>query len=396
MNLPLEGLRVVELATYVAAPTCGKLLADLGAQVIKVEAPQGDAWRYSLSNDPNHNPRFDLCNGGKKSVVLDLKTDGDRRALETLIAGADIFLTNTRPKSLHRLGLSHDALRERYPSLIYAAITGYGEQGPEADLPGFDTVAYWARSGFMTDMSISTGQNYPVDTPVGVGDSITGMALYASILAALLQRQQTGLGDYVTVSLFNMGIWAAGGSIILSQYPGVTFPRTREQCFPESAAYRCADGEWVQLCIMEFDRYGPALFRALGYPDLLKDPRYASLEKRMNYNGELVALAEKAFRKKTAEQWVEELSALDIVCCRMPHFSDVPNSRQAWANGYLERLEYPDGRNFCIPCSPIRLGSRGVCHLSPAPALGADTEMICSALWQNCEDAETSDTQEKN
>ena len=185
---PLEGLRVVELTTYVAAPTCGKLLRDQGAEVIKVEAPRGDAWRYNFALSDHPNPRFHICNAGKKSIVLDLKTEEGLASLHKLIARADVFITNTRSQSLIRLGLDHDTLCERYPRLIYAFLSGYGEAGPDADLPGFDTVAYWAKSGFMADMSISTGHNYPVDSPVGVGDSVTGMTLYAGVMTALLQR----------------------------------------------------------------------------------------------------------------------------------------------------------------------------------------------------------------
>lgn len=377
---PLEGLRVVELTTYVAAPTCGKLLRDQGAEVIKVEAPRGDAWRYNFALSDHPNPRFHICNAGKKSIVLDLKTEEGLAALHKLVARADVFITNTRSQSLIRLGLDHDTLCERYPRLIYAFLSGYGEAGPDADLPGFDTVAYWAKSGFMADMSISTGHNYPVDSPVGVGDSVTGMTLYAGVMTALLQRERTGRGDYVTASLYNTGIWAVSGSIILSQYPSVTMPRTRDTCFPESSAYRCADGEWLQLCILEFDRYAPSLFAALGYPDILKDPRYSTFEARLVHNGELVALAEEVFATKTVEEWLDILRPLDIVCCRIAHFADIPHSEQAWANDYLERLSYGGGDDYVVPRSPIRMGSRPTAPLEECPALGADTAAVLAEL----------------
>ena len=377
---PLEGLRVVELTTYVAAPTCGKLLRDQGAEVIKVEAPRGDAWRYNFALSDHPNTRFHICNAGKKSIVLDLKTEEGLASLHKLIARADVFITNTRSQSLIRLGLDHDTLCERYPRLIYAFLSGYGEAGPDADLPGFDTVAYWAKSGFMADMSISTGHNYPVDSPVGVGDSVTGMTLYAGVMTALLQRERTGRGDYVTASLYNTGIWAVSGSIILSKYPSVTMPRTRDTCFPESSAYRCADGEWLQLCILEFDRYAPSLFAALGYPDILKDPRYSTFEARLVHNGELVALAEEVFATKTVEEWLDILRPLDIVCCRIAHFADIPHSEQAWANDYLERLSYGGGDDYVVPSSPIRMGSRPTAPLEECPALGADTAAVLAEL----------------
>ena len=378
-KLPLEGLKVLELTTYVAAPTCGKLLGDQGADVIKVEPPQGDAWRYSLARERT-NPRFHICNAGKRSVVLDLKTEAGMSAMMRLMAQADIFITNTRSRSLARLGLDYETLRVRFPRLIYALLTGYGEQGPEANLPGFDTVAYWAKSGFMRDMSIDTGNSYPVDAPVGVGDSVTGLALYGAILTALFRRERTGEGDFVTTSLYNTGIWAVSGSIVLSQYPDVHLPRPRNRCSPEGTSYRCADGDWIQLCILEFDRYAPTLFEALGYPGILNDPKFSTFEARTIHNEELLRLAEQVFATKTVDEWLSILQPLDIVCCRIAHFSDVPHSEQAWANGYVERVSYPDGNEYVIPRSPLRMASQPLMPLRPAPGLGADTAAVLAEL----------------
>ena len=375
----LDGLRVVELATYVAAPTCAKLLADMGAEVIKIDSPAGDPWRYGLEGLDRVCPRFEVCNSGKKSVVLNLKTPEGKAAILELIAEADVFVTNNRRQALQRLGLDHDTLRARFPKLIYAWLTGYGEKGPEADLPGFDASAFWAKSGFMADMIVKTPGSYPMNTPLGVGDTITGSILYSSILAALIRRMQTGQGDFVTASLYNAGIWAACGMIAVEQRSR-RMPVTREQCSAESTTYQCADGQWIMTCILEYDRYAPAFYAALGYPGLLEDPRFDTPLKRYQRNGELQEIAAAAFAAKTSDEWLRILSERDIVTTRVEHFADVPNSEQAWANGYLDRVRYDNGEEYIYPSPPFHMESQAPSRLSAAPRLGADTEEVLAKL----------------
>lgn len=376
----LSGFKVVELATYVAAPTCGKLLADLGAEVIKIESPAGDPWRYGAEGPGRVCPRFEVCNSGKRSVVLNLKTPEGMDAMYRLLAQADIFVTNSRRKALLRRGLDWDTLRTRFPSLIYAWLSGYGAEGPEADLPAFDAAAFWAQSGYMADLIIQTGESYPMNTPLGVGDTITGTMLYASVLAAVIRRMQTGEGDFVTTSLYNAGIWAACGMVAVQQHSAFPMPIKREWCRPEGASYRCADGEWVLICILEYERYVPAFFETLGLPGLLEDPRFDTPEKRFIHNGELLGLAAAAFAQKPADEWVRILSERDIVCTRIEHFANVPKSEQAWANGYLDRVVYGNGEEYVYPSPPFRMASQQPARLSPAPKLGADTQGVLSTL----------------
>lgn len=378
----LAGLKVVELATYVAAPTCSKLLADMGAEVIKIESPSGDPWRYGAEAPGQVCPRFEVCNSGKKSVVLNLKTPEGMDAIIKLIAAADIFVTNNRRKALQRLGLDHDTLRARFPKLIYAWLTGYGEKGPEADLPGFDAAAFWAKSGFMADMSVKTPAGYyPLNSPLGVGDTITGAMLYTSVLTALIRRAQTGEGDFVTTSLFNAGIWSACGMIAVQQHNTThPLPAARSQCRPEGTTFQCADGQWIMMCILEYDRYAPAFYAALGYPGLLESSKFDTPQKRSLHNSELLDLASAAFARKTSDEWLRIMSDLDIVCTRVEHFADVPKIEQAWANDYLDRVQYPNGEEYIYPSPPFRLESQPLSRLSPAPRLGADTQAVLSAL----------------
>ena len=377
---PLEGLFVVELSTYVAAPTCAKLLADMGAEVIKIEGPGGDAWRGVAGGVYYENPCFDYCNTGKKNIVLDLKAPEGMEALMRLLARADIFITNVRGQSRKKLGLDSETIRAKFPSLIYAALTGYGEKGAEANVPSFDSVAFWARSGFMADMGVKTEHSYPVTSPIGMGDSVTGMILYAGILTALIRRQQTGEGDYVSASLYNAALWSAGGMVLPAQDPWVKSPTTREQCRPEWSAFLCKDGEWLQMSIMNARQQIYEFYEVLGYPDILKDPRYATEEGRIKNNADLLKLAEKTFITKTTAEWEALFSAVDVACVKLNHFVDVPTNQQAWDNDYLQHFRYPSGKERVMPVSPVRMESQGVCYAQPARLFGQDTAQVLAEV----------------
>ena len=201
MQAPLSGIKVLDLSTYVAAPVCCRLLADMGAKVIKVERPDGDTWRTTGKAyvpdrfSDGENPVFDIYNSGKQHIALDLKTPQGKEVFWRLLEQADVFVTNTRPAALRRLGISYEDLKKQFPKLIYGIVLGYGEEGPEKDKPAFDTTGFWSKSGFLRDMA-TMGEHYaPVNPPFGVGDTITGYLLMGEICAALYRRSQTGLGD---------------------------------------------------------------------------------------------------------------------------------------------------------------------------------------------------------
>jgi len=224
MNKPLSGIRVLEFSTFVAAPVCARMMADLGAEVIKVERPEGDPWRItgvsyiSSRFSDRQNPVFDIYNSGKKHVALNLKTPEGMEAFHKLLENSDVLITNTRPKALHKLGLDYEDLKERYPKLIYAILLGYGEKGPDKDMPAFDTSAFWARGGFLRDMSLA-GEHYnPVEPPSSMGDTVSGYLLLAEVCAALYRRSQTGLGDCVRSGLLHNSIFTMGTMNIITQY----------------------------------------------------------------------------------------------------------------------------------------------------------------------------------
>ena len=269
MDKPLEGIKVVELSTYVAAPSTARMLADMGAEVIKVETVTGDQWRAQgrlfLNTTDDENPYFDIYNIGKKCISINIKDPEGKELMEKLIADADIFITNTRANSLKKLGFDSETLRAKYPRLIFASIDGYGPQGPEAGKPGFDNLAFWARSGFMSDIPIKTEDSYPLPVTSGVGDCVTGGFLLANICTALYKRQITGEGDSICVSLYNCGIWVMSAMMLRADpHYGGHYPVGPNCGDPLTYSYKCSDGEQVIISERIYEKDAPLIYELLG------------------------------------------------------------------------------------------------------------------------------------
>lgn len=386
MTKPLEGIRVIELSTYVAAPVTARLLADLGAQVIKVEHPKGDTWRVTGQSflphyyTPEENPVFDIYNSGKQHIALNLKAPEGMEVFHKLLASADVFITNTRPAALKRLGLSYDDLKETYPKLVYSIVLGYGENGPDAEMPAFDTSAFWARSGFLQDLSLKKEDFTPVEPPYSMGDTVTGYLLMGEICAALFRRSQTGKGDYVRSSLFHNGIFTTGTMSLIAQKPhGRAYPNTRASFGANSGDFRCSDGQWVFLSGYSPERY-PVFYEMIGRPELSTDPRFATAQARRENAALLYEIVRDAMLTNTAEYWLQKAKTCDLPMVRMKHFSEVSEDQQAWANGYLEHVTFRNGREGVMPSSPIEMDSVGTVTTKSAPAIGADTEKLLAEL----------------
>lgn len=377
----LAGFRVVELTNYVAAPMCGRMLEDYGAEVIKIERPSGDTWRaFGGPPDENEKPLFDVLNSGKKSVVLNLKDPAEKEKLFKLLETADVFLTNSRMPALKKLGIDPETLREKFPSLVYGLITGYGIEGKDKDEPGFDSVSFWGRGGFLKGLSF-TDFNHPIQYPVGVGDSITGSMLVSGILAALLKRSRTGKGDFVTISLLGAALWCLNVMVPMTQPKyGLKYPFSMAEANPWAYSYQCADGEWLQIGIMEYARYVPLMAEALGVPDLTHDPRFADEASAAANRVELIEIFERQFKTKTCAEWLELFKPLDIVCCYLPDIADVIKDEQAWANGNLQQFTMPSGNTCVMSCPPVRFGSTGSMKSKFGPRLGEHTEEVLDGL----------------
>lgn len=382
MHKPLEGIRVLELTTFVAAPVCGRLLADLGADVIKIERPDGDAWRETGKNynprfNDDANPVFDIYNSGKRFVSLNLKTPEGMQVFRGLLAQTDIFITNTRPQALKRLGISYEDLKEEFPALIYAIVLGYGEEGPDADKPAFDTTAFWARSGFLRDQSLVTGDYVPVTPPFSAGDTVTGMMLMGEICAALVNRFRTGKGDCVRSGLYHNSIFTLGTMEIIAQKPwGRQFPTDRLNASVPGGLYQCADGEWIFIAIGYAPAYLPALYKMIGREELKEDPRFLTQAARMENKQALYETFRDAFLTRDSEIWVSMAGEYDLPLVRLNHYSDVTADEQAWANGYLEHVNFRSGMEAVMPSSPIDMDSVGPLQTHCAPHIGADTEAV--------------------
>lgn len=275
MNKPLEGLFVVELTTYWAAPSAGEFLRCLGARVVKIETGKaGDSVRYwgrtcGMPIEANENPSFDLFNGGKEFMHMDLNDPEHERVLHNMLAKADVFLTSMRLGGLKKHSLDYDTLKEKYPRLVMAHATGYGcKDGPLSAAPGLDAVAFFAMNGLISDLRLNPDDS-PICPPTGMGDLTTGMPLFGAIMTALFARERTGKGDYVSASLYGTGNWVTSAINSGTQYFN-PWPRSRFTQSPMGQAFETKDGKFVQIFVNEYERYFPVFCKAFNIEDMLE------------------------------------------------------------------------------------------------------------------------------
>ena len=392
MSKPLSGIKVVELASFVAAPVVGRLLSDLGAEVIKIEPANGDGWRlngmgYLPQFSKEENPIFDIYNTGKKFISLNLKVPEGKDALFALLEETDIFITNTRPAALRRLGLHYDDLKARFPRLIYALVLGYGEKGPDKDTPAFDTTAFWSRGGFLRDLAPNSSDYYPINPPSGVGDTVTGYLLLAEITTALYNRTTTGKGDFVRSTLYHNAVFCFGTMQIQTQKPfGKVYPKARHELGAPGGNYQCSDGEWI-ICITIDETAVKKACRILGLNQLLDDPGFAP-DKRWSNMHIYYPMFREAFLSRPSDYWLRVAAENDLTVMRMCHFSEISEDPQAWANDYLERVRFPNGNVDIMPASPIEMDSCIPPKTVPSPWIGADTATVLAQLGYNEEQIE--------
>ncbi len=380
---PLEGVKVIELATFVAGPACARALADWGAEVIKVENPIGDPLRrvgfnteMPITNDEN--PCFDLSNIGKKGVALNLKTSSGMEALHKLIATADIFITNTREKSLVKLGLDYEHLKARYPQLIVAQVLGYGENGPLKDKRGFDFTCYYARGGLLgTFYEKGTSRINPVPQ---FGDNQVAMAMAGGILAALYKKEKTGVGDRVTVSIYQAAIYAFNLTITASQY-GFSYPVSRKAVAnPFLNTYPTKDERWLQLAGPEYNRFFPIIMKAIGREDLAVNEKYSTVNAITGHTAEMIAIVEQQIMQKTADEWLDIFEKCDVPCEKALLWDEIANDEQAWANGYLHEMHYPNGNVRTLVDTPVSFNSIVKPEHIRGPLLGENNVEILKSI----------------
>ena len=377
----LEGVRIVELSTFLAASTTGRLLAELGAEVIKVETIGGDTYRHigpsmSCPITDGANPAFDEHNACKKFVSLNLRSEKGMSIMHELLATADVFLTNTRTQALKSMKLYWDDLKDKYPCLIFAHVLGYGEKGPRANTPGFDYTAFWARGGMMRDMAPKG--SYPCTNLVGVGDHAVSLGLAGTIMGSLYRREKTGRGEKLDSSLTQMSCWLNMSSLQTAFY-GTDVQR--DHFHPKQALtnhYMCKDGEWIFLSCTDYRRlFAKLVTEALERPDLLEDERFNTFEASLQNKVELVEEFDKIFLTRTRDEWDEALNRADIAHEIIQGFKDVLTDPQVRENNYLYIYEYADGTQTPVTPPPIHVGTEESYldyEFYPAKAIGADND----------------------
>lgn len=369
MYKPLEGINVLDLCLAGSGPSCTKLLAEFGANVIWVEALGGTSTRAVH--------KYDFYCTGKRALTLNLKSPEGKEAITRILKDTDVFVSNYRPKGLRNLGLTYEEVKAIRPDIIYATLTGFGEEGAEANNAGYDPVAFWAKGGLLRDIAEKGSLVVP---PIAVGDITAGEGLFGGICAALIGRAKTGEGCHVFTSLLAQAVYLNHDALIETQY-GEEYPKTRLE--PRRSmlnTYQCSDGKWITMTITDkFDKYFDALLRAIGREDLVGDPRWQKIEDTM-YEGapELVKIFDEAFAKMTQEEALEALHSIDAPVDKVQSTEELLKDPQVLANKYVYKLEATvpptdtaDSQIY-VPASPIKFNTidSGVIDQTRGPRLG--------------------------
>jgi crotonobetainyl-CoA:carnitine CoA-transferase CaiB-like acyl-CoA transferase len=394
MTGALNGIKIVEVAQWAAAPMGGRLLADLGADVIHVENPvTGDAHRYFQSTPDNPltagrgvpsriNYNWELYNINKRGITLNLAAEQGREVIYKLIEQADVFISNLRPYELEKFHLEYGTLNNINPRLIFASLTGYGLAGPDKNSPGYDIISYWSRAAIP----------YLLDAlgfRPAIGDNLGGLMLAFGIMTALFAREKTGLGQMVDTSLFNLGVFQMSfdisGALVEKKEFTEFKPKGREDSMnPLVGVFPTKDGRaFVLMCLLP-DQYWPKVCRALGREDLIDDPRFNTFEARAKNRMELFGLMDAAFLSKTLADW-KPLFA-EIPSAAMQNLMEVINDPHARANGYYVTLDHPNYGPMEVVAPPVKFSRTPASVRTAAPEFGQHTEEVLQELGYAWED----------
>ena len=390
------GVRVVELAQWVFVPVAGALMADWGAEVIKIEHPRGgDGYRGLVTPSSGRgdvNYSMEMANRNKKSVAIDLKTDAGRSVLLKLIGQADVFLTNFLPSVLDRLGLGVDELRAINPRLIYVRGHGYGVRGEDADTPAYDSTSFWAR-GAIEETLAPQGLPEPIPQRGAVGDRYAGTQLAFGIAGALFRRERSGESSVVDVSLLGTALWMIG-SDALAQMQGayrqsapLGQPRTSLPN-PLAANYMCADGRWLMICCLQPDKYWVDVCNLLDRADLLADDRFGSMNDRAANSAALVHELEAAFKARPLAYWKAPLNAARIPWGPYQRIDELLEDPAVIANGYIGTASRSDGSTFPLPAGAVQFDEQPAA-LYACPDLGEHTDEVLATLGYSWDDIVT-------
>ena len=380
---PMRGVKVVELGVWLAGPAASGILADWGADVVKIEPPSGDPCRmfqWMLGGDMPTNPVFEMDNRSKKGIAVDLGTDDGLAIAVELLADADVFVTNLRVGALKRLGLDHASIGERLPRLVYCQITGYGSEGPDADRAAFDIAAFWARSG-VAGLLTPPGGDPPFQRG-GMGDHSTGMAAAAAVSAALFDRERTGLGQLVETSLMRQGAYTISFDLNLLLMWGTTLEIGERTSMrnPAMNNYTAGCGRRFWIVGLEGERHWPPLARAVGHPEWLDDERFAQPRERAANASELISMLDGIFATRTLDEWTEVFATEpDFFWAPINSPDDLLADPAFHGSGAL--IDVPDDvSSTTMVATPVDFHGTPWAARSTAPTIGQHTREVLVAM----------------
>jgi crotonobetainyl-CoA:carnitine CoA-transferase CaiB-like acyl-CoA transferase len=382
---PLDDIKVLEIANWIAAPSATALMADMGANVIKVEPPTGDTMRNKLRQPvwpegvTPTDVTFQLDNRGKQSIAIDLRDERGVALVHRLALEADVLVTNLLPERLTRYGLRIESLRQEHPALILAVVSGQGSSGPEANKLAFDTTAFFGRGAVLS--LIGEPGDPPHHPRPGQGDHPTGLALLVGILAALRVRDRTGQGQVVETALLRTAAWTIGvdmaAALVDRRQPG---RRGRKQAVsPMNTRYECADGTWL-IMSSHNQAVWPVFCEAVGRPDLITDPRSETPLLRFTNAEELISILDGVFAAHPYEHWATRLADTGIIWSEVADLPTLVDDPQARAMGMFAEIEHPTAGRFETLEAPFSLSDSDVSVRGPAPSIGQDTDAVLLEL----------------
>ena len=387
MSGPLDGIRIVDWTIWQQGPVATQMLADLGAEVIKIEERErGDPGRGivavagSSTVKGGRNYYFEANNKHKKSIALNLKQPEAREIVHRLAARSDVFVQNFRKGVAQRLGLGYAELAALNPRIIYASASGYGPEGPDSGEPSFDYLGQ-ARSGIMN--AIGTGSTAPTYVYGGIADQMGAIMLAYGVLAALFARERTGIGQEVDASHLGSMMALQGLNVVARTIMGKEFPRnTRANAYnPLWNHYRCADDKWISLAMLQPDRYWKNFCEVVGKPELIEDPRFAEAKVRGKNSAAVVAIFDEVFAARPRDEWMRVLkSSGDFIYTIVNSVSDLPDDPQVRANGYVVDYDHPELGNLTLLGMPVKLSVTPGDARGHAPELGEHTELLLTEM----------------
>jgi len=385
----LDGIRVIDAANFIAGPVSTTVMADFGADVIKIEPPTGDVYRVRGVGYPSspYNFPWIVDNRSKRGVAIDLRTKDGQAVLHRLVSTADVFVTNLPLDARPRLGVRYEDLAPHNSRLIYASLTAYGETGEEAGRPGFDSTALWARTGLM-DLVRPSPESPPARALPGMGDHPTGMSLFGAIMAALYQRERTGRGGMVSTSLMANGLWWNAIQVqgILCGARTPTRPAREDAASALANLYRCRDGRWFLMTITGAELHWDAFARCIERADLITDPRFATVATRRTNVRALVAILDEVFATKDWAEWRRILETSGIVFGVVATLDDILTDEQMVKSGALVPIDDPRAGAALTVSSPIAIEGQEKVPPTLAPAIGQHTvEVLRAAGFEEAE-----------